>query len=111
MRPSTRNAIFVALGIAILGAEIGAPGGDAKPPSTGGRRLAAIWPSSLSLLGARPRPLTLEASRAEQSNSRTRHRLISGPTIETAAMTAARRKSFTRRAQSHLLAELKDWSL
>ena len=32
-------------------------------------------------------------------------------TIETVAMTAARRKSFTRRAQSHLLAELKDWSL
>ena len=76
MRPSTRNAIFVALGIAILGAEIGAPGGDAKPP-----RLAdGAWPrygrARCRSFGARPRPLTLETSRAEQSNSRTRHRLI-----------------------------------
>jgi hypothetical protein len=111
MRPSTRNAIFVALGIAILGAEIGAPGGDAKPPRLADGALAAIWPSSLSLLWGKA-----EATDAGDVPSGTvqfedETSFDPGPPIETAAMTAARRRSFTRRAQSHLLAELKDWSL
>ena len=108
MRPSTRNAIFVALGIAILGAEIGAPGGEAKPPRLADGALAAIWPSSLSF------PLSkAEATDAEDvpSGAADEAAFGPGPTIETVAMTAARRESFTRRAQSHLLAELKDWSL
>jgi hypothetical protein len=109
MRPSTRNAIFVALGIAILGAEIGAPGDDAKPPRLADGALAAIWPSALSLPWGNteatdPEDVTSRAVQLEDENSL-------GPIIETGAMTESRRKSFTRRAQSHLLAELKDWSL
>jgi hypothetical protein len=109
MRPSTRNAIFVALGIAILGAEIGAPSGDAKPPRLAEGALAAIWPSAL------PLPWGNEATDAEDVTSGAvqldENSFGSRPLIETGAMTQARRESFTRRAQSHLLAELKDWSL
>jgi hypothetical protein len=109
MRPSTRNAIFVALGIAILGAKIGAPRGDAKPPRLADGAPAAIWPSALSVPWGNTEATGAEdatrgAVQLEDENS-------SGPIIETGAMTEARRKSFTRRAQSHLLAELKDWSL
>ena len=109
MRPSTRNAIFVALGIAILGAEIGAPGGEAKPPRLADGALAAIWPSSFPWSKAEATDAEDVPSGAAQLEDETA--FGPGPKIETVAMTAARRESFTRRAQSHLLAELKDWSL
>ena len=131
MRPSTRNAILAALGIAILGAAIGAPGGEAKPPRLADGALAAIWPSSLSFPWSKAEATDAEdvASGAAQLEDETAFdpaptafvanvvvrddetAFGPGSTIETVAMTAARRESFTRRAHSHLLAELKDWSL
>ena len=111
MRPSTRNAIFVALGIAILGAEIGAPGGEAKPPRLADGALAAIWPSSLSFPWSKAEATDAEDVPSGAAQLEDETAFGPGPTIETVAMTAARRESFTRRAQRHLLAELKDWSL
>ena len=110
MRPSTRNAIFVALGIAILGAEIGAPGGDAEPPRVANGALAALWPGSLSLAWGQAEAtgaedVTSGAVQLEDENS-----FRAGWTIEAGAMAQARRRSFTRRAQHDLRAQLRDWS-
>jgi hypothetical protein len=110
MRPSTRNAIFVALGIAILGAEVGAPGGDAKPARLADGALATMWPGSLSLLWGKaeatgPEDVPSGAVQLEDEKS-----FGPGPTIEAGATAEARRRSFTRQAQRQLLAELRDSS-
>jgi hypothetical protein len=70
-----------------------------------------MWPGSLSLLWGKaeatgPEDVPSGAVQLEDEKS-----FGPRPTIEAGAMAEARRRSFTRRAQHHLLAELRDSSL
>jgi hypothetical protein len=110
MRPSTRNAIFVALGIAILGAELGAPDGDAKPARLADGALATMWPGSLSFLWGKAEATGREDVPSGTVRPEGGKSFGPGPSIEAGSMTEARRRSFTREAQRQLLAQLRDSS-
>ena len=103
MRPSTRKAIVIAVGIAALGAEFGAPGDGAERAPWSDRALASFGsiqvPSFLQLPSFWGEA---EATGAEGVDLVASAEPAAGVSLEPQLIAAMRRESLARRAQRSL---------